>query len=595
MADITEKKETLFYRLPLGRLGWFASESFQFLSADNVTANSGSGGAVFATDDISSVHYPRTKLSWGVDGSAVDASASNPLPVVQTGTPALPTGASTLAEQQSQTTALQLIDDAVIADDAAFTPGTTKVIMAGATFDDSAPDSVNEGDAGALRMSANRNLFSTLRDAAGNERGANVSAGNALLVDASATTQPVSAASLPLPSGAATSANQSTANTALAAIQVAVEALDNTVAGSELQVDIVGSLPAGTAAIGKLAANSGVDIGDVDITSVVPGTGATSLGKAEDAAHTSGDVGVMGLAVRNDSRASLAGTDLDYAPLQLNASGDVRVDGSAVTQPVSAASLPLPSGASTEATLAAQSAKLPATLGQKAMTASMAVVLASDQASVPVAATLTAETTKVIGTVNVAAAQTIAVTNAGTFAVQAALTAGTNTNEVVGDSAHDAAIAGNPVRVGMRALTADFTAVATGDTVDAAATILGKQVVMPYALPANTWVYAAPAGGLVSQTAVTAKAAAGAGIINYITSIQVINSHATISTEIMVLDGAAGTVLHRGWAQAAGGGYACNFHPPLRGTENTLVEIDEVTATATTGVLINLQGYVGAE
>jgi hypothetical protein len=71
------------------------------------------------------------------------------------------------------------------------------------------------------------------------------------------------------------------------------------------------------------------------------------------------------------------------------------------TQPVSASALPLPAGASTEATLAAlnakvtagaatettlsaQSAKLPATLGQKAMTASMAVVLASDQSAIQV-------------------------------------------------------------------------------------------------------------------------------------------------------------------------------------------------------------------
>lgn len=44
--------------------------------------------------------------------------------------------------------------------------------------------------------------------------------------------------------------------------------------------------------------------------------------------------------------------------------------------------------------------RMPASLGQKAMSASLPVVLASDQASVPVAATLSAETTKVIGTVN---------------------------------------------------------------------------------------------------------------------------------------------------------------------------------------------------
>ena len=43
------------------------------------------------------------------------------------------------------------------------------------------------------------------------------------------------------------------------------------VSGTEMQVDVVASLPAGTNAIGKLAANSGVDIGDVDVTSISSG------------------------------------------------------------------------------------------------------------------------------------------------------------------------------------------------------------------------------------------------------------------------------------------------------------------------------------
>ena len=47
--------------------------------ADNITAPG--VGTVFASDDISGVQYPRTKIAWGVDGSAVDTSASNPLPV----------------------------------------------------------------------------------------------------------------------------------------------------------------------------------------------------------------------------------------------------------------------------------------------------------------------------------------------------------------------------------------------------------------------------------------------------------------------------------------------------------------------------------
>jgi hypothetical protein len=65
-----------------------------------------------------------------------------------------------------------------------------------------------------------------------------------------------------------------------------------------------------------LGPNSGVDIGDVDVTSVIPGTGPTNLGKAEDSVHGSGDVGVMVLSVRNDQAAtSLSGTNGDYTPV----------------------------------------------------------------------------------------------------------------------------------------------------------------------------------------------------------------------------------------------------------------------------------------
>lgn len=68
----------------------------------------------------------------------------------------------------------------------------------------------------------------------------------------------------------------------------------------------------------------------------------------------------------------------------VSAANALKVDGSAVTQPISAASLPLPTGAATEATLSALSAKLPSTLGQKTMANSLAVVIASDQSAIPV-------------------------------------------------------------------------------------------------------------------------------------------------------------------------------------------------------------------
>jgi hypothetical protein len=53
--------------------------------ADNVETATGSGGFVFGADEIiaggATVYYPRGKLVWGPDGTVVDASTSQPLPV----------------------------------------------------------------------------------------------------------------------------------------------------------------------------------------------------------------------------------------------------------------------------------------------------------------------------------------------------------------------------------------------------------------------------------------------------------------------------------------------------------------------------------
>jgi hypothetical protein len=140
--------------------------------ADNIELNAGSGGAIVAADDITSVWYQITKLAFGALGTATLVSASDPLPVSVLG---------------DALTALQLIDNPVLVDDAAFTPATSSVMMAGFEFDDTLPDSVDEGDAGAARMSARREVYVQIRDAAGNERGANVNAsGNLGVVEASA-------------------------------------------------------------------------------------------------------------------------------------------------------------------------------------------------------------------------------------------------------------------------------------------------------------------------------------------------------------------------------------------------------------------------
>jgi len=71
-------------------------------------------------------------------------------------------------------------------DDGLFGVAKSRVTEIAGLADETAPDSVGEGDVGAVRMSLNRNLYINLRDAAGNERGANVDASNQLAVADSA-------------------------------------------------------------------------------------------------------------------------------------------------------------------------------------------------------------------------------------------------------------------------------------------------------------------------------------------------------------------------------------------------------------------------
>lgn len=133
---------------------------------------------------------------------------------------------------------------------------------------------------------------------------------------------------------------------------------------------------------------------------------------------------------------------------------------------------------------------------------------------------------------------------------------------------------------------------ASGDVVRAQGTLDGKQVVIPGAIPELTWSYAAAATGIVNTAvAVTIKAAAGAGIRNYLSTLTIDHDALGAATELAIRDGAAGTVLWRGKLQtAAVEGTLVTFDPPLRGSANTLLEV--VTLTAVTGgVYVNATGH----
>lgn len=153
---------------------------------------------------------------------------------------------------------------------------------------------------------------------------------------------PISAASLPLPTGAATSALQTTGNTSLSSIDGKVPS-GLTVTSTRLLVDASGTTQpiSGTVTVTQATGtnlHAVIDSGTITtvsavtaITNALP-TGTNSIGQVT----------------------ANAGTNLNTSALNL------------------------------ETTQSAMSAKLPATLGQKTSAASLAVVIASDQSTVPV-------------------------------------------------------------------------------------------------------------------------------------------------------------------------------------------------------------------
>jgi hypothetical protein len=100
-----------------------------------------------------------------------------------------------------------------------------------------------------------------------------------------------------------------------------------TIAGDTTSVD--GKITACNTGAVVLAASDGTDIGDVDVASVVPGTGATNLGKAIDSASGATDTGVAVLVIRDDALTTLSAIEGDYVPLRVNSTGALHVTGSA--------------------------------------------------------------------------------------------------------------------------------------------------------------------------------------------------------------------------------------------------------------------------
>lgn len=184
------------------------------------------GSAGVSSTDVLTVQGIASMTALKVDGSGVTQPISGTLTAnAGTGTFAvsaaslpLPALASTSTKQSDGSQKTQLVD------------GTGNVI---ASTSNALNVAIISGGGSGGTASSFGATFPATGTAAGflNSAGTNMAAGNlnasgALKVDGSAVTQPVSAASLPLPTGASTSANQTTGNNSLSSIDGKIVAVN---------------------------------------------------------------------------------------------------------------------------------------------------------------------------------------------------------------------------------------------------------------------------------------------------------------------------------------------------------------------------------
>lgn len=330
---------------------------------------------------------------------------------------------------------------------------------------------------------------------------------------------PVTAATLPLPSGAATAANQTTANTSLATLAGAV-------AGSELQVDVV-TLPAGNNNIGdvdvaSIAAGTN-NIGDVDIASIAAGD--NNIGNV-DVVTVNGVAPAFGTGARGATVQRVTIASDDVVPVTDNG-GSLTVDGTVAISTINSVAPAFGSGARG------------ATVQR--------VTIATDD-SVPV---------------------TIA-----------ALPASTNTLEVVGDVAHDAAAAGNPVLVAGIAQDMDDTAPpnrvsAEADAVRLAMDRDGGIFVHPHG--PQVWSYHVNGSSALTDTSV--HAAPGANLSLYVTDV-ILSLGAATALNVFFEEGST-TVLGPFYLEAINGrSMHLRFATPKKITANTALTVTSSAAVA---------------
>ncbi len=167
--------------------------------------------------------------------------------------------------------------------------------------------------------------------------------------------------------------------------------------------------------------------------------------------------------------------------------------------------------------------------------------------------------------------------------------AGTGTFAVGGVAAHDAAVSGNPVRIAGKANQNEPTAVADGDTTDIWTDQQGRLVVVQ-GFPANVASSThGPNTTTISSTTETTVATGVASNSIHVTELSCSNTSATI-TRVDLRDGTAGTIRWSMALAASGGGFVQRFSPPWK-----LTAANNLTAqlsAAVTDVRVNVHFFI---
>lgn len=297
------------------------------------------------------------------------------------------------------------------------------------------------------------------------------------------------------------------------------------------------SLTSGQAGALRLTAdrNAMVDLNEVN---------GTALGAPSAYGTSPGAVTVMGVNayVTNTLLVSQSGTWTVQPGNTANSTAWL-VTGTGGTFPITAASLPLPTGAATAA-------------NQSTEISSLATIATNTGAAIP------------------------AQSGHGTLigAVEGVVASGSTAGTY-------------PLTHGGRAQNAEATAVTNGQAVVAAFDLVGKQVTSPYANKENLTEGAASVTGTSSTSLVGAP---GANLFIYVTSVDCFNSGSTTTT-VSLQNGSGGTVIWEGVAAASGGGFTKSFPTAIGGvnnmTANTALYFQ--AGSSTTTLYCNASGYKG--